>query len=164
MIRSRLFILLNDSARKIDLKEEQNKGRRQAPLNVFRCLWIGGRGSGGTGIRGCCQRAARRDRDLGLVIDLSDFGGHRIGTVDRLHRLLSGDAIDRQPMILLEEARFLAKRLHGKPAIAMGLIIEAVEGGLSRSLVEGLELEAKLFGRTFLTEDSPHIGHINIKL
>jgi len=29
-----------------------------------------------------------------------------------------------------------------------------VEGGLSRSLVEGLELEARLFSRVFLTEDS----------
>ncbi|HHT9119135.1 MAG TPA: enoyl-CoA hydratase-related protein [Candidatus Hypogeohydataceae bacterium YC41] len=59
-----------------------------------------------------------------------------------------------KPMILLEETKFLAKRLHGKPAIAMGLIIEAVEWGLPRPLAEGLELETKLFSRSFLTEDS----------
>jgi enoyl-CoA hydratase/carnithine racemase len=90
-----------------------------------------------------------------------------IGKARALEMLLTGEPLTAEeakavglinhvtkPMILLEETKFLARRLHGKPAIAMGLIIEAVEGGLSRSLVEGLELETKLFGRTFLTEDS----------
>lgn len=90
-----------------------------------------------------------------------------IGKARALEMLLTGEPLTAEeaktvglinhvtkPMILLEEAKFLAKRLHGKPGIAMGLIIEAVEGGLSRSLVEGLELEARLFGRSFLTEDS----------
>ncbi|MFN3467297.1 MAG: enoyl-CoA hydratase-related protein [Candidatus Brocadiales bacterium] len=90
-----------------------------------------------------------------------------IGRARALEMLLTGEPLTAEearviglvnhvtkPMILQEEARFLAKRLHGKPAVAMGLIIEAVEWGLSRSLVEGLELESKLFGRTFLTDDS----------
>lgn len=90
-----------------------------------------------------------------------------IGKARALEMLLTGEPLSAEeakgiglvnhvtkPMILLEEAKFLARRLHGKPAIAMGLIIEAVEGGLSRSLVEGLELEARLFSRVFLTEDS----------
>ncbi len=90
-----------------------------------------------------------------------------IGRARALEMLLTGEPLTAEearpiglinhvtkPMMLLEEARFLAKRLHGKPAIAMSLIIEAVEGGLSRSLVEGLELEARLFGMVFSTEDS----------
>jgi enoyl-CoA hydratase/carnithine racemase len=90
-----------------------------------------------------------------------------IGKARALEMLLTGEPLTAEearaiglinhvtkPMILLEEARFLAKRLHAKPAIAMSLVIEAVECGLSKSLAEGLELEIKLFSRSFLTEDS----------
>ncbi len=89
-----------------------------------------------------------------------------IGKTRALEMLLTGEPIAAdtakgyglvnhviKPMVLLEEAKFLAKRLHGKPGIAMTLIIEAVEGGVSRSLAEGLELEERLFGMVFSTED-----------
>lgn len=59
-----------------------------------------------------------------------------------------------KPGLLMEEARFLAKRLAAKPGMSVSLILEAVENGLSLPLEDALSLEAKLFGQAFTTEDS----------
>lgn len=56
--------------------------------------------------------------------------------------------------LLMEEASFLAKRIVAKPASAASLIIEAVDSGRNMPIELALELESKLFGDVFTTEDS----------
>lgn len=75
---------------------------------------------------------------------LSAREAYTCGLVNRVTKLES----------LMEEALFLAKRIAAKPAAAVSFIIEAVENGRSMPLELALELESKLFGEVFTTEDS----------
>lgn len=59
-----------------------------------------------------------------------------------------------RPELLMEEALFLAKRVAAKSAVAVSCIIEAVEGGRNMPIELALELESKLFGDVFTTDDS----------
>lgn len=68
---------------------------------------------------------------------------YRLGLVSRIF------PVDR----LVEEAKALAKKIAGKSSVIIAKTIEAIDGGLNRTLDEGLILEATLFGETFLTED-----------
>lgn len=74
---------------------------------------------------------------------LSAREAYTCGLVNRVTKLES----------LMEEALFLAKRIAAKPAAAVSLAIEAVESGRSMPLELALELESKLFGEVFTTED-----------
>lgn len=75
---------------------------------------------------------------------LSAEEAHACGLVNRVTKFES----------LMDEALFLAKRIASKPAPAASLIIEAVESGCNMPLELALELESKLFGDVFTTEDS----------
>ncbi|MFO7171784.1 MAG: enoyl-CoA hydratase-related protein [Bacillota bacterium] len=55
---------------------------------------------------------------------------------------------------LLPAATALAAKLAGKAPRAAALIKRAIQEGLGRSLAEGLELEAQLFGQVFATADA----------
>lgn len=55
---------------------------------------------------------------------------------------------------LEEEALAWASSLAGGAVVAMGLIKQAVDEGLDRSLAEGLDLEAELFVDVFRTQDA----------
>lgn len=55
---------------------------------------------------------------------------------------------------LLETAKALAAKLASKAPVAMALIKRAVDAGLQGSLAQGLELEARLFGKVFGTADA----------
>lgn len=89
-----------------------------------------------------------------------------VGRAKAVEMLLTGEPLSAQEAracglvnhvtkqeLLLEEAQFLAKRLCAKPAAAVSLILEALEG-MAMSLEEALALEARLFGHAFTTEDS----------
>jgi enoyl-CoA hydratase/carnithine racemase len=54
----------------------------------------------------------------------------------------------------LEAALQWAARLAGGAVVAMGLSKQAVDGGLDRSLPQGLDLEGQLFRRALATEDA----------
>ena len=53
----------------------------------------------------------------------------------------------------LEEAKKVAAKIAGQPAVSIRLIKECVDRGLEVSLDEGLKIEADLFERVFRTED-----------
>ncbi len=67
----------------------------------------------------------------------------RIGLVDRV--VPDGE--------LLRQALGLAKKIAAKGACAIAYALEAIQGGLGKSLEEGLALEAKFFGKIAETED-----------
>ncbi|MFQ5862508.1 MAG: enoyl-CoA hydratase-related protein [Candidatus Brocadiales bacterium] len=90
-----------------------------------------------------------------------------VGSSMALEMLLTGEPLSTEeartyglvnrvtkPELLMEEATFLAKRIVARPASAASLIIEAVESGHNMPLELALELESKLFGDVFTTEDS----------
>jgi enoyl-CoA hydratase len=54
---------------------------------------------------------------------------------------------------LLPAAEALAKEAIKNGPLAVAAAIEAINGGLDRTLDDGLELEAEVFGRTCATED-----------
>jgi enoyl-CoA hydratase len=54
---------------------------------------------------------------------------------------------------LLEAAETLAKEIIKNAPLALAYSIEAINRGLDRTLAEGLELEAEIFGRSCATED-----------
>ncbi len=54
---------------------------------------------------------------------------------------------------LLEAAEALAKEIIKNAPLALAYSIEAINRGLDRTLAEGLELEAEIFGRSCATED-----------
>jgi enoyl-CoA hydratase len=105
---------------------------------------------------------------LGL---LAGYGGTQrlprlVGKGRALEILLTGEPIDaaeawRIGLVnrvvkresLLDEARALAKKILANGPAAVRLTIEAVNGGLDRSLAEGLTLEAELFGQIATTSD-----------
>lgn len=53
---------------------------------------------------------------------------------------------------LMDEARALAERIAAKSAVTAALALEALQG-VEAPLAEGLDREARLFGRAFATED-----------
>ncbi len=90
-----------------------------------------------------------------------------VGSSMALEMLLTGEPLSAEeactyrlvnrmtkPELLMEETSFLAKRIAAKPASAVSMIIEAVESGRGMPLELALELESKLFGDVFTTEDS----------
>jgi enoyl-CoA hydratase len=54
----------------------------------------------------------------------------------------------------LEAALEFAAKLAKGPVVSMGLAKKAIDGGLDRSLAEGLDLEAEYFADVFQTEDA----------
>ncbi len=54
---------------------------------------------------------------------------------------------------LLSAAEAMAKEMIGNAPLALANSIEAINQGLDRTLAEGLELEAEIFGRCCATED-----------
>jgi enoyl-CoA hydratase len=105
---------------------------------------------------------------LGL---LAGYGGTQrlprlVGKGRALEMLLSGEPIDAAEAFriglvnrvvkresLLDEAKALAKKILAAGPAAVRLTIDAVNGGLDRSLAEGLALEAELFGQIAATSD-----------
>ncbi len=55
---------------------------------------------------------------------------------------------------LQAEAETMAREIIKNAPLALGYAIEAINGGLDRTLEEGLNLEAEIFGRACGTEDS----------
>lgn len=54
---------------------------------------------------------------------------------------------------LMDEALEMARKIAGKPQIAVGLIKEAVDNGLEMPVDKAIDYEAELFGLCFATED-----------
>ncbi|MBI4115197.1 MAG: enoyl-CoA hydratase/isomerase family protein [Candidatus Omnitrophica bacterium] len=100
-------------------------------------------GFGGT------QRLARlvgpsKARELILTGDMiTAQEAFRIGLVDRV--VPDGE--------LLRQAMGFAKKIASKSAVALGYAEEAIAEGLKKSLEEGLDYEAKLFGKIVETAD-----------
>jgi len=87
---------------------------------------------------------ASKARELILTGDMiTAQEAFRIGLVDRV--VPDGE--------LLRQALGLAKKLAAKSRTATALALEAIREGLRKSLEEGLDYEAKLFGRVAGTED-----------
>lgn len=89
-----------------------------------------------------------------------------VGRAKAVEMLLTGEPLSAQEAracglvshvtkqeLLLEEAKFLAKRLCAKPAASVSLILQAMDG-MAMTLEVALALEARLFGQAFSTEDS----------
>jgi enoyl-CoA hydratase len=105
---------------------------------------------------------------LGL---LAGYGGTQrlprlVGKGRALELLLTGEPIDaaeawRIGLVnrvvkresLLDEAKAFAKKILAAGPAAVRLTIDAVNGGLDRSLAEGLSLEADVFGQVATTSD-----------
>jgi enoyl-CoA hydratase len=106
---------------------------------------------------------------LGLI---PGFGGTQrlarlIGKGKAMELVLSGRVIEVQeareiglvnkvvPLPNLQaEAETMAKEIIKNAPLALGYAIEAINKGLDRTLEEGLDLEAEIFGRACGTEDS----------
>ncbi len=106
---------------------------------------------------------------LGLICG---YGGTQrlprlVGRGRALELLLTGDRIDAEEALriglvnrvvprerLLPEAEALARRMVANGPLALRATLEAVNGGLDRSLAEALEGEAALFGELVATEDA----------
>lgn len=85
---------------------------------------------------------------LGRALDLILTGRH-VGAEEAL----SMGLVNRLEEDVLEGARRLAQACLGNGPIAMGLAKEAVMRGMDVPLVQGLEIEADLFGMVATTED-----------
>lgn len=106
---------------------------------------------------------------LGLV---PGFGGTQrltrlIGRGPALEMLLTGEPITADRALelglvnrlvpsdrLLSEARQLARAILANGPVAVSYCLEAVRSGMDLSLAQGLELESRLFGLCFTSEDS----------
>lgn len=106
---------------------------------------------------------------LGLI---PGFGGTQrlarlVGKGKAMELILSGRIIDAKealeiglvnrvvsPASLLSEAEAMAKEIIKNAPLALEYSIEAINKGLDKTLDEGLRLEAEIFGRSCVTEDS----------
>lgn len=113
-------------------------------------------------------RLGQPEIDLGIM---PGFGGTQrlprlVGTGKALEMMLTGTRITAQEARaaglvdqvvsdgdVLKQARGLARKIAAKGQVAVRSILKAVRGGSSRPLAEGLDLEAKLFGRLCETAD-----------
>ncbi len=122
-------------------------------------------------IRIACEGAKLGQPEINLGIIPGAGGTQRlpraVGGSRAFEMLLTGEPLDAEqalacglvnrvtkPESLMEEALFLAKRIAAKSAPATSFIMEAVRNGSNMPLDLALELESKLFGDTFKTEDS----------
>lgn len=158
--------LFSENCHRVFRKFETSKRPVIAAINGH-CL------GGGLELALCCHiRIAAEGARLGLPeINLGIIPGaggtqrlpRVVGDSKALEMILTGEPlsaeeaynyrlVDRVTKLesLMEEAVFLAKRIASKPSPAVSLVIEAVESGCSMPL----ELESKLFGEVFMTEDS----------
>ncbi len=89
-----------------------------------------------------------------------------IGKGKAMELILSGKMIDAReaaeiglvnkvvsPSELLKEAEALAREIIKNAPLAIAWAIEAINKGLDRTLDDGLDLEAEIFGRTCATQD-----------
>lgn len=132
---------------------------------------------GGLELALCCHiRIASENARLGLPeINLGVIPGaggtqrlpRMVGSSRALEMMLTGEPLSAEEALtcglinrvtklesLMDETLFLAKRIAAKSAPAVSCIIEAVEGGRNVPIELALELESKLFGDVFTTEDS----------
>ncbi|MGH9124495.1 MAG: enoyl-CoA hydratase/isomerase family protein [Acidimicrobiales bacterium] len=101
-------------------------------------------GAGGT------QRLARlvgASRAKDLV-----FTGRMVDAAEALRMGLADQVVPATEVF--DAALALASRLAAGAVVAQGLAKEAIDGGLDRSLSEGLDLEAVLFRRSFESDDA----------
>ncbi len=91
-------------------------------------------------------RLVGRGRALEILLTGDPIGADeamRIGLVNRVVPAAE----------LMNEARALATKLAGKPAVAARYILEAVSGGLDMSFEDAADYEATLFGLVSTTDD-----------
>ena len=101
-------------------------------------------GGGGT------QRLVRllgRARALPLLYEGTRLGGREAEAIGLVHRAVAPGELDRA----VDE---LAARLANAPTLAIALIKDAVDRGQDLSLAEALEVEARNFARSVLSEDA----------
>lgn len=132
---------------------------------------------GGTEIALACHirvasanaRLGQPEVKLGLI---PGFGGTQrlarlVGKGRAMELILSGRVVEAgeaeqmglvnkvvPPEALVDETERLAREIIKNAPLALSLAIEAINRGLDRTLEEGLELEADLFGQACSTEDS----------
>jgi len=124
----------------------------------------------GCHIRIASDRARFGQPEINLGI-IPGFGGTQrlsrlVGASKARELILSGDMITAQEALriglvdrvvpdgeLLRQAMGFAKKLASKSAVALGYAQEAISEGLDRTLEEGLELEARLFGKVAESHD-----------
>ena len=131
---------------------------------------------GGNELAMACHLRVASDRarfgqpeiNLGII---PGFGGTQrltrlVGKAKATELILTGDLISAQealriglvnlvvpPEQVLKSAKDLGRKIASKGAVAIRLCLQAIEEGLSRSLADGLALEAKLFGQVVDTAD-----------
>ena len=121
-------------------------------------------------IRIASDRARFGQPEINLGI-IPGFGGTQrlprlVGVSKARELILTGDMITAQEALriglvdrvvpdgeLLRQALGLAKKITSKGAVALACALEAIREGLKGSLEEGLQKEAKLFGKIAETED-----------
>ncbi len=89
------------------------------------------------------------------------IGRERAAELILTSRMVDGNEACRLGMVskavpldsLQEEVRKLALTIASKSAVSLRLALQVIDQGLSATLDEGLELEAKAFGDAFLSED-----------
>ena len=119
-------------------------------------------------IAGEQARMGQPEISLGII---PGFGGTQrlprvVGKAKAIEMILTGDLINAQEALriglvnkvvpageLLKQAKDLARKIAAKGQPAITLCLQAIEEGLTKSLDEGLALEAQLFGRIAQTED-----------
>ncbi len=131
---------------------------------------------GGNELAMACHMRISSDRarfgqpeiNLGII---PGFGGTQrltrlVGPSKSRELILTGDMITAQEALriglvdrvvpdgeLLRQALGLAKKIAAKGAVALALSLEAISKGMDASLEDGLDLEARLFGKIAETED-----------
>ena len=113
-------------------------------------------------------RLGQPEISLGII---PGFGGTQrlprvVGKAKAIEMILTGDLINAQEALriglvnkvvpageLLKQTKDLARKIATKGQVAINLCLQAIEEGLTKSLADGLALEAQLFGRIAQTED-----------
>lgn len=140
-----------------------------AAINGF-CLGGGNEIAMACHIRFASDRAKFGQPEINLGI-IPGFGGTQrlpriVGAPLAFEMLLTGDMISAQEAKaiglinkivpeaeLMKQAKGLAKKIASKGKLAIGYIMEAAREGLKKPLLDGLKLEASLFGKVCQTQD-----------